>query len=261
MNPYDQHRARKRFGQNFLQDEQIINRIVQSIAPGPDDHLVEIGPGQGAITKKLIPICKRLDAVELDRDLVERLERMFNQPNFHLHSGDAMKFDFCSLPDASNLRIVGNLPYNISTPLIFHILEKRQCIQSMHFMLQKEVVERLCASPGSKAYGRLSVITQALCKTDSLFDIPPESFHPAPKVMSAFVQLIPHQQTLVSDLNWNAFHKVTTAAFAHKRKTLRNNLKKWIDIDAAAQEIDLTRRAETLDIEEFETLSKYLLTD
>ncbi len=259
MDHFAHHKARKRFGQNFLNNAQIINRIVNAIGATTADHLVEIGPGKGAITKLLLPQCKQLDAVELDRDLVEKLGKVFTQANFQLHSADAMKFDFCSLADGQRLRIVGNLPYNISTPLIFHILENRECIQSMHFMLQKEVVDRLCATPGNKAYGKLTVMTQAICETRSLFDIPPESFDPAPKVMSALVELKPRTEPLVSSENWAAFQTVTTAAFAHKRKTLRNNLKKLIDIDKASAEIDLTRRAETLQISEFEILSKCLL--
>jgi 16S rRNA (adenine1518-N6/adenine1519-N6)-dimethyltransferase len=254
------HQARKRFGQNFLQDQQVIAHIVQCIAPRADQHLVEIGPGLGAITGQLIDHCARLDAVELDRDLVDRLQKQFTQPHFHLHSADAMKFDFCSLAADAPLRVVGNLPYNISTPLIFHLLENRQCIQSMHFMLQKEVVDRLCASPGSKAYGRLSVVTQAVCETRSLFDIAPEAFDPVPKVMSSIVELLPRAQALVSSEHWDDFNRVVTAAFTHKRKTLRNNLKKLLDLDAAGNEIDLSRRAETLEIGEFEKLSQYLLS-
>lgn len=250
------HKARKRFGQNFLQDSAVIQQIISHIAPAADQHVVEIGPGQGAITRELLAFCNRLDAIELDRDLLPILEKKFSENHFHLHSADALKFDFCSLMDEQKLRIVGNLPYNISTPLIFHILEQHECIDDMHFMLQKEVVDRLAADPGCKAYGKLSVITQAQCEVTSLFEISPEAFHPAPKVTSAFVRLIPRQENLVAADNWKNFQSIVTAAFSHRRKTLRNNLKKTIELAKVEQVIDLSRRAETLSLQEFIQLSE-----
>ena len=251
------HRARKRFGQNFLNDSGIIQLIVNAIQPSTKDHLVEIGPGKGAITQELLPACQQLDAIELDRDLLPILQNRFaEETHFNLHSADALKFDFCQLQQRQKLRIVGNLPYNISTPLIFHILDKRECIQDMHFMLQKEVVDRLAASPNSKAYGKLTIMTQVQCEVAPLFEIPPEAFDPAPKVHSAFVRLTPRQQPLVSNDEFAQFEKLVTAAFAQRRKTLRNNLKKLIDIDQAQQQIDLSRRAETLTIENFLTLTR-----
>lgn len=260
MNSPSQHRARKRFGQNFLTDTRIIMQIIAGIAPGKGQHLVEIGPGKGAITRELLPLCGRLDAIELDRDLVPLLQKMLQDSKFNLHSADALKFDFCQLQQDGKLRIVGNLPYNISTPLIFHLLDKADCIADMHFMLQKEVVDRLAASPNSKAYSKLSVMTQAQCEVAPLFEIPPQAFDPAPKVQSAFVRLVPRSELPVSEQEWVSFETLVTAAFAHRRKTLRNNLKKLVDIESAEKEIDLTRRAESLSIDEFVKLSRFLLT-
>ncbi|NNJ90244.1 MAG: 16S rRNA (adenine(1518)-N(6)/adenine(1519)-N(6))-dimethyltransferase RsmA [Gammaproteobacteria bacterium] len=251
------HRARKRFGQNFLNDSGIILQIVNAIHPSVEDHLVEIGPGKGAITEQLLPACKQLDAIELDRDLLPILQKRFSENNdFFLHSADALKFDFCQLQQNQKLRIVGNLPYNISTPLIFHILDKRECIQDMHFMLQKEVVDRLAASPHSKAYGKLSIMAQVQCEVESLFHIPPHAFDPAPKVQSAFVRLTPREQPLVSGDQLPAFEKLVTAAFAQRRKTLRNNVKKLVDVEQAARYIDLSLRAENLTIENFLALTR-----
>jgi len=256
------HRARKRFGQNFLNDSGIIQQIVDAIHASGADHLVEIGPGKGAITQELLPVCQQLDAIELDRDLLPILQNRFSaESHFTLHSADALKFDFCKLQQNQKLRIVGNLPYNISTPLIFHILDKRECIHDMHFMLQKEVVDRLAAAPGSKAYGKLSIMTQVQCEVESLFEIPPEAFDPAPKVQSAFVRLTPRQQPLVSSDVLPQFEKLVTAAFAQRRKTLRNNLKKIINIEQAQEIIDLSRRAETLTIENFLALTRSMTSE
>ncbi|MGD2118597.1 MAG: 16S rRNA (adenine(1518)-N(6)/adenine(1519)-N(6))-dimethyltransferase RsmA [Chromatiales bacterium] len=254
------HRPRKRFGQNFLTDPSIIDAIVRAIHATPDDLLVEIGPGRGAITRELLARAHHLHAVELDRDLIPVLQQRFaDSGDFLLHSADALQFDFCALDDGRGLRIVGNLPYNISTPLLFHLLEQRHCLRDMHFMLQKEVVDRLAASPHSKAYGRLSVITQALCQVTPLFEIPPQAFDPPPKVQSAFVQLIPHSSPPVTAEQWPAFTQLVTAAFAHRRKTLRNNLKNLLRENAENDcGIDLGQRAETLYIEDFLQLSRYL---
>ena len=257
------HHPRKRFGQNFLTDPSVIEKIIQAINPLPTDHIVEIGPGQGAITQQLIKRCNRLDAIELDKDLIPKLEKKFPFEHFHLTQFDALKFDYSNLFQGKLLRIAGNLPYNISTPLLFHLLGQSSIIKDMHFMLQKEVVDRLAAHPNTKAYGKLSVVTQAQCEVEALFDIPPGAFNPAPKVNSAFVRLIPREQPLLAAEQWPAFEKTVTAAFAHRRKTLRNNLKKLLDPEQAdpeqaEQEIDLSRRAESLTIDEFITLSGLL---
>ena len=250
------HLAKKRFGQNFLTSMPIIDQIVAAVNANDTDHLVEIGPGKGAITERLLPACKKLDAIELDRDLLPLLENRFAAKNFQLHASDALKFNFCQLSDTQRLRIVGNLPYNISTPLIFHLLDQKKCIGDMHFMLQKEVVDRLAAISGNKCYGRLSVVTQTYCEVTPLFEIPPDSFDPAPKVMSAFVRLVPRDTPLVSQNDWNQFDQILTAAFAQRRKTLRNNLKKTVHLESLEDAFDLTRRAETFSIEEFIHLSQ-----
>lgn len=248
------HRARKRFGQNFLRDEAVIDSIAAAIAPRQEDHLVEIGPGQGALTEGLVGSCGQLDVVELDRDLVPGLLAAFSvHPHFKLHQADALTFDFGSLITGDEqLRVVGNLPYNISTPLIFKLLENAAIIKDMHFMLQLEVVQRLAAEPGNKHWGRLGIMTQFHCQVEHLFDVPPEAFDPAPKVQSAIVRLTPHVKSPWPEVDVNALRKVVQAAFAQRRKTLRNNMKGLIDSSAlAALDIDPGARAETLEINTF----------
>ena len=255
------HTPRKRFGQNFLHDHTIIDNILSSIQAKPDEHWVEIGPGQGALTEPLLKQGLRLDVVELDRDLVMLLREKYRQYNkLQIYSDDALTFDFSALAKANEkLRIIGNLPYNISTPLMFHLLDNAHCIEDMHFMLQKEVVDRICATPGSKKYGRLSVMMQYYCATEWLFDVPPESFDPVPKVMSAMVRLAPHQQPPVEVNDMVKFNKVVTQAFSQRRKTLRNSLKKFIDADAIiALNIDPALRAEALSLNEFAKLSNQI---
>lgn len=254
------HRARKRFGQNFLHDQNVIERIIAAIAATAQQHIVEIGPGKGALTEHLLDRVGKLDVIELDRDLLPILEARFSGcEHFAIHNEDALKFDFSSLGD-SNLRLVGNLPYNISTPLIFHLLDNVNLIQDMHFMLQKEVVERLTARPGSKSYGRLSILVQYLCLAEQLFIVPPGAFTPQPKVDSAIVRLTP-RATIAEDAK---LHQGTTAdlsfiakaAFSQRRKTLRNNLKKILTSEQISQcGIDPGRRAETLAISEFVALT------
>ena len=255
------HTPRKRFGQNFLHDHTIIYKIISSIQAKPDEHWVEIGPGQGALTEPLLKQGLHLDIVELDRDLVRLLKEKYRKyNNLRIYSADALTFDFSALAEANEkLRIIGNLPYNISTPLMFHLLDNANCIADMHFMLQKEVVDRICATPGSKKYGRLSVMMQYYCATELLFEVPPESFDPVPKVMSAIVRLVPHRQPPVEIDNMVNFNKVVTQAFSQRRKTLRNSLKKLIDEDAiVALDIDPASRAETLSLFEFAKLSKQI---
>jgi 16S rRNA (adenine1518-N6/adenine1519-N6)-dimethyltransferase len=252
------HRARKRFGQNFLHDPYIIGRIVDSIAPQPNEHLVEIGPGQGAITKELLRAAGSMDAVELDRDLITPLAEMCADiGDLRIHSADILKFDLCGLvPADSKLRVVGNLPYNISTPIMFHLLDRSNCIQDMHFMLQKEVVTRMGASPGNKQYGRLSVMLQAQCEVTPLFEIGPGSFKPAPKVDSAFVRLDPYitPPVQIEDKTW--FHRVVAQAFSQRRKTLRNSLRELIEAGTMVQlGIDPGLRAEQLDVAAFAKLA------
>jgi len=254
----DHHRPRKRFGQHFLKDFNMVQRIVAAIDPQSNEHLVEIGPGLGVLTEKLLPLAAKLDAVELDRDLVPKLQATYLPlGNFTIHSADALRFDFCALAaDGEKLRIVGNLPYNISTPLIFHLLEQIHCIQDMHFMLQKEVVDRLAANPNSSDYGKLSVMIQYQCEVHSLFNVPPDAFSPPPKVDSSIVRLVPHQRPPVDVKDLSVFEQLVGRAFAQRRKTLRNNLKDWLnDEQWRATGIDPQRRAETLSLEEFAHLA------
>jgi 16S rRNA (adenine1518-N6/adenine1519-N6)-dimethyltransferase len=256
-----QHTARKRFGQNFLIDHSIIDNIVASVRAKPEHTVVEIGPGKGAITEGLVRSGARLHVVELDRDLHPILEAKFGaNPRFTLHAFDALKFDFGQLvEDDKPLRVVGNLPYNISTPLIFHLLSFHPRIADMHFMLQREVVQRLAAQPGSKSYGRLSVMAQYFCVVQALFDVPPGSFDPPPKVQSAIVRLVPHAELPLVAKDYKLFDRMVVAAFSQRRKTLRNTLRDWVtDEQFASLGIDPSARAETLTVEQFVSMANML---
>ena len=254
------HQARKRFGQNFLVDQQIIAQIVSAVAPKPDQNLVEIGPGMAAITEHLVKLCPSMSVLELDKDLVEFLgEKFVDYPDFSIHSGDALKMDYAKLHNGRDLRLVGNLPYNISTPLLFHLLKVRHLITDMHFMLQREVVDRLGAVPSTKAYGRLSVMIQYHCRVMPLIPVPPESFRPAPKVQSAVVRLKPHKT-----MPWVAddealLSQVVSLCFQQRRKTLRNCLRPYLQHlegeTGSGQSFDLSRRPEQLPVSEFVALS------
>ncbi|MBI5449835.1 MAG: 16S rRNA (adenine(1518)-N(6)/adenine(1519)-N(6))-dimethyltransferase RsmA [Gammaproteobacteria bacterium] len=253
------HRARKRFGQNFLHDPQVIARILRSLAPRPGDAVVEIGPGQGALTLPLLRALGTLDVVELDRDLIPPLrEHCATLGELHIHQADALEFDFCTLAGTKKLRIVGNLPYNISTPLLFHLTTQLHCIEDMHFMLQKEVVERMTAAPGGKDYGRLGIMLQYYCDAEYLFTVGPGAFKPAPKVHSAIVRLTPHAAPPVP-CDPALLSKVVTEAFSYRRKTLRNALKNLLDVDQIiACDIDPGARPETLTLVEFSRLAEQL---
>lgn len=275
------HRPRKRFGQNFLHDPGTIQRILNAVAAGPNDRLVEIGPGLGAITAGLLEAAGDLHVVELDLDLIQPLQARFDaveQPEvrgLHIHHADALTFDLCGLSgpdDARNrmmdgdlgardrvkpqLRLVGNLPYNISTPLIFRFIAQAECIQDMHLMLQKEVVDRITACPGSRVYGRLSVMVQTYCEAQRLFVVAPGAFRPAPKVDSAVVRLCPCRP-LLHPIRDPAHHaQIVGAAFAQRRKTLRNSLSKLVTSDLMVSlDIDPGARAETLSVAEFARLA------
>jgi 16S rRNA (adenine1518-N6/adenine1519-N6)-dimethyltransferase len=251
------HRPRKRFGQNFLQDRNIIQRIIAAIAATPDQHLVEIGPGHGALTDNLQAQAGQLDLVELDRDLAAELtEKYRGDEHIHIHQGDALKFDFCGLPGPQPLRVVGNLPYNISTPLLFHLLDQVRCIRDMHFMLQKEVVDRMVAVPGNKHYGRLSIMLQYRCQVSRLFNVPPGAFYPPPRVDSSIVRLLPHAELPCQAADPGLFAQLVNAAFSHRRKTLRNALKGLVDSEQfTAAGIDPGARAETLAVCDFVRLA------
>ncbi|MFC3609433.1 16S rRNA (adenine(1518)-N(6)/adenine(1519)-N(6))-dimethyltransferase RsmA [Stutzerimonas tarimensis] len=261
MSELYQHRARKRFGQNFLHDAGVIHRILRAIHAREDEHLVEIGPGQGAITEGLLGSGARLDVIELDHDLVPLLRTRFSQaPRFALHQGDALKFDFAQLAEAPrSLRIVGNLPYNISTPLIFHLLAHAPLIRDMHFMLQKEVVERMAASPGGGDWGRLSIMVQYHCQVEHLFNVGPGAFNPAPKVDSAIVRLTPHATAPHIAKDPLQLERIVREAFNQRRKTLRNTLKGLLDHEAIeAAGVDGGLRPEQLDLAAFVRLADQL---
>lgn len=257
------HIAKKRFGQNFLTDQGVISSLVEAISPKPDDLMVEIGPGLGALTKPLLQKLDMLHVVEVDRDIIAWMQKEYAKPingkklGITIHNSDALKFDFSSLGE--RIRVVGNLPYNISTPILFHLLDNVKVIIDMHFMLQKEVVERMVAAPSTPAYGRLSVMLQYRLQMEYLFTVPPEAFDPAPKVESAFVRCVPHA-TLPFIANDEAlFAQVVTAAFGQRRKTLRNTLKGMLDDDGfTALSIDSQLRAENLSVAQFVSIANHL---
>jgi 16S rRNA (adenine1518-N6/adenine1519-N6)-dimethyltransferase len=252
------HIPRKRFGQNFLTDQNVLHEIIRAIAPAADDLMVEIGPGQGAMTSLLVQELNQLHAVELDRDLVTLLQKKFSADRLIIHSGDALQFDFGSLvPPGRKLRIVGNLPYNISSPLLFHLARFVGQVQDQHFMLQKEVVERMVAEPGSKDYGRLSVMLQWRYQMALLFIVPPEAFDPPPKVYSAIVRMIPIASPL--DCEQHKLEQVVTRAFSQRRKVIRNCLSgMFTEVQLVEAGIDPQARPETVGLEAYVTLARLL---
>ena len=266
-NSRGEHQARKRFGQNFLHDQNIIDKIIRAINPKTDQNIIEIGPGQGALTYPLLTSLGKLNAVEIDRDLIAILTQQ--SPAYGeliIHEGDALKYNFQQLADTINAqsenttqqkcRLVGNLPYNISTPIIFHLLEFLDVIDDMHFMLQKEVVQRMAAEPNSKTYGRLSVMLQWYCDVDYLFDIPASAFNPPPKVVSTLVRLTPKEKPLAKLNSQVQFSRLVNRVFQQRRKTLRNTLKNYIsEADIQSLGISPTARPETLSLLDFASLS------
>lgn len=261
------HHARKRFGQHFLTDSLIIDKIVNLVPSHCTDPVVEIGPGLGAITIPLLQRVAKLSVIEFDRDLVARLQQWpaYQEGRLTVHSIDVLKFDFLALSQQQNARLllIGNLPYNISTPLLIRLGEQKAALSSLYFMLQKEVVDRIVAAPGSKTYGRLSVILQYHFQTECLFTIPPEAFSPPPKVNSAMLRLTPHE-TIPAASDLEHFHEVVRLAFNQRRKTLSNSLKPLLnnlnETQRATCDPYLSRRAETLSVAEFVFLSEQLKT-
>ncbi|TSA03023.1 MAG: 16S rRNA (adenine(1518)-N(6)/adenine(1519)-N(6))-dimethyltransferase RsmA [Methylococcus sp.] len=253
------HTPRKRFGQNFLRDAEVVHRIAMAIHPRADDHLVEIGPGEGVLTEALLQTSGRYDAIEIDRDLTADLRRRFSsRPGFHLHEADALRFDFKSLLGAGKIRVVGNLPYNISTPLMFHLFAQTEAIADMHFMLQNEVVDRLCAEPSSSHYGRLGIMASYFSRAEKLFEVFPESFYPPPKVVSAIVRLVPHSVPPVS-ADPITLGKVVATAFSQRRKTLKNALGSLFNgAELESVGIDPRARAETLSLADYAALARSL---
>jgi 16S rRNA (adenine1518-N6/adenine1519-N6)-dimethyltransferase len=252
------HRARKRFGQNFLVDDAVIDRIVDAIRPAAGQRIVEIGPGQAALTRPLAASGARLDLLEIDRDLAAELARRFaGRPDVTVHEGDALAVDFAAISGGQRFRLVGNLPYNISTPLLFHLMRWTALIEDMHFMLQKEVVDRIAAEPGGKSWGRLSVMIQYHCAVTRLFDVPPEAFRPPPRVVSSVLRLTPHAAPPVRIDDFEAFERLVARAFAQRRKTLRNSLRGLVDPAAMeAAGIDPGARPETLGLAGFAALAR-----
>ncbi len=253
------HIPRKRFGQNFLTDQAVLHDIIRAINPQPDDTMVEIGPGLAAMTRLLLESLKQLHVVELDRDLVARLKKSFDPARLIVHEGDALQFDFASIPAASGrkLRVVGNLPYNISSPLLFHLAQIAPQVQDQHFMLQKEVVERMVAEPGSKTYGRLSVMLQWRYYMELLFVVPPTAFDPPPQVDSAIVRMIPLAQTLPCDAS--TLEQVVTKAFSQRRKVIRNCVAgMFTENDLIDAGIGPQARPETVPVEQFVALANRL---
>lgn len=249
---------RKYFGQHFLCDKAIIQRIIASFAPKSEEHLIEIGPGQGALTVPILKQVKHLEAVELDRDLIPVLqERARNSGELVVYSADALKFDFASVKkDDRLLRVFGNLPYNISTPLIFHLLGYSSIISDMLFMLQKEVAARLAAKAGTEHYGRLSVMAQYQCQVDLLFDVPADAFYPPPQVTSSIVRLIPYREYPCRANDYELFASIVKQAFGQRRKTLRNSLKEMINDNVWAYiQIHSNLRPENLTVKNFVEIS------
>jgi len=251
------HIPRKRFGQNFLVDETIIQAIVNAIHPQAGETVVEIGPGLGALTRPLLERLPHLHVVELDRDLIARLQKAWPAERLSVHAGDALKFDFSKL--GSDLRIVGNLPYNISSPLLFHLMAFAAHIRDMHFMLQKEVVARMVAAPSTPDYGRLSVMLQRRFHLEWLLDVPPTAFNPAPRVDSAVVRLIPKTVSEIAPLDESLFARVVATAFSQRRKTLRNTLSALVDQEAFVQlGINPGLRAENLALTDYEDITRHV---
>ncbi len=254
------HRPRKRFGQHFLRDPAVVSRILAAVAPAPGETIVEIGPGQGVLTRPLAAQPISLHAVELDRDLAAALDREFrDSASVSIHQGDALDFDFAALGD--ELRLIGNLPYNISTPLLFRLIDCRRAVRDMHFMLQKEVVDRMAASPGTKQYGRLTVMLSCFMEVVPLFDVPPEAFTPPPRVRSAVVRLVPRDASFAIE-DPGLFGSLVAAAFSKRRKTLRNALADWLPARLIEEEgVDPSLRPENLTAADFARLAARALRE
>lgn len=257
------HRPRKRFGQNFLTDESVIERIIRTVGPAPGQLIVEIGPGQAALSEYLAASGAELHLLEIDRELAANLQDRFGGAgNVRVHCADALQTDLSQVAAGRRFRLVGNLPYNISTPLLFHVLQWRGLIADMHFMLQQEVVDRLASSPGTKAWGRLALMCQLHCEVTPLFTVPPQAFRPRPKVNSALVRLVPHPRPPVRIDDMSRFESLISRAFSMRRKTLRNALRGLISADSmAAAGIDPGLRPEALGLGEFAALANLPVED
>ncbi len=253
-------KPRKRFGQNFLEDRGVVEQMVAAIGPRSGDRFIEIGPGLGALTLPLLQRLEHLDVIEIDRDIVQDLRERHPANRLTIHDGDALKFDFAAI--GRDLRVVGNLPYNISTPLLFHLTDHAGFVHDAHFMLQREVVERMSAQPGTSEYGRLSVMLQYRWSIDSLFDVAPSAFRPAPKVWSSVVRMIPHAKLPHIASDENLFADLVRRAFGQRRKTLRNTLReKLAASDFERLGIDPIARGETLGVADFVRIANLIASD
>lgn len=251
------HTPRKRFSQNFLEDRGIVGQIVAAIDPRREDRIIEIGPGPGALTAPLLDRVARLDVIEIDRDIVRALRARFPPESLQVHQGDVLEFDFSAF--GAGIRVVGNLPYNISTPILFHLNAQVASLRDCHFMLQREVVERMAAEPGSPEYGRLSVMLQYRWVIESLFDVPPTAFHPQPKVWSSVARMTPYASPPHRASNESLFADVVTRAFGQRRKTLRNALRELLEAGELEQlGIEPGARGETLGVPAFVLIANYL---
>ena len=255
------HQPRKRFGQHFLHDNNIIDRIIRAIDPQENDRLLEIGPGRGALTIPLLDKCKRLTAIELDRDLLPLLRRQAAEAGeLEVINADILKFELESLGGSKPLRVVGNLPYNISTPLMFHLLDSISLIQDMHFMVQKEVAQRIVANPGNRDYGRLSVMIQYYCECQYLFDVAPGSFTPPPRVDSAVIRMTPYPEPFANIGDFQLFSEIVQTAFSQRRKTIANSLKSIIATETIQSAgIDSRNRAENLSLRDYASLTQAVI--
>lgn len=252
------HKPRKRFGQNFLHDQSVINRIIEAINPCLNDRLVEIGPGQGALTEPLAATGALLDCIELDRDLAKYLRQHYAENSqVTVYEKDGLKFDFAELaPARGSLRIVGNLPYNTSTPMLFHLMKYQELIKDMTFMLQLEVVQRMTAKPGNKNYGRLGLMLQYFCEIEHLFNVPSAAFSPKPKVVSALARLTPHSQLPIVAKDVNCLQIVIRTAFNQRRKTLKNSLKSIVSEETLNKlPLDGSLRPENLNLRDYVIIS------
>ncbi len=252
------HSPRKRFGQNFLHDKQVIEQIIQAIHPQSTDNMLEIGPGLGALTQPLLRELDQLKAIEIDRDLQAYLPTLPGaQGKLIVIPADALTVDYSQFGE--QVRVIGNLPYNISSPLLIHLLQQTACIEDMHFMLQKELVDRMASSHGCKAYGRLSVMVQYYCEVEHLFDVPPEAFDPAPKVNSAIVRMTPYQKSPYEKVAFADLERIVAVSFSMRRKTLNNNLKGLISAEQLLElGIDGIRRPEQISVAEYVCLAKFI---
>lgn len=258
---YEGHKPRKRFGQNFLVNQEVVAQIMRVILPQKSDHIVEIGPGLGVLTQCLVGRVGYYDAIEIDWDLVHKLKLVYGEEkSFHLHCADALTFDLHSLLQGTeHLRLIGNLPYNITTPLLFHVMQYAAIVEDMHFMVQREVADRLVASPGSKTYGRLSVMMQYYAQVEKVFDVAPTSFAPSPKVYSSFIRLIPFKTLPFAANNQENFATIVQTAFNQRRKTIHNSLKEWVT-EQQWQEMAINPqlRPEQLSLEQFVMISNII---